>query len=174
VTLTILRVTPEEWRSHRDLRLEMLQAAPDAFYTRYADVAGFDEDTWRERLATQCHFQARLDGDPVGSVGIWDDPETPADASTLVAMYVVPRARGAGVGERLVQAVVDEAARRGRSRVVLEVTETNLPARRLYERMGFVLDGTRKPLPHTPQLDELGMERVLETRLTTSGDDVGG
>jgi ribosomal protein S18 acetylase RimI-like enzyme len=174
VTLTIHRVTPDDWRSHRDLRLEMLQAAPEAFYTQYADVADFDEDTWRERLATQCHFQARLDGDPVGSVGIWDDPETPADASTLVAMYVVPRARGAAVGERLVQAVLEEAARRGRSRVVLEVTETNLPARRLYERMGFVLDGTRKPLPHTPGLNELGMERVLETHLLTSGDDVGG
>jgi len=174
VTVTIHRVTPDDWRSHRDLRLEMLQAAPEAFYTRYADVAGFDEDTWRERLATQCHFQALLDGDPVGSVGIWDDPETPADASTLVAMYVVPCARGAGVGERLVQAVLDEAAARGRSRVVLEVTETNEPARRLYERMGFVLDGTRKPLPHTPELDELGMERVLDTQVPTSADDVGG
>jgi GNAT superfamily N-acetyltransferase len=174
VTLTIHRVTPDDWRSHRDLRLEMLQAAPEAFYTRYADVAGFDEDTWRERIATQCHFQARLDADPVGSVGIWDNPETPADALTLVAMYVVPHARGTGVGERLVQAVVDEAARRGRSRVVLEVTETNLPARRLYERMGFVLDGTRKPLPHTPGLDELGMERVLETHVRASCDDVGG
>ena len=85
MTLTIHRVTPDDWRSHRDLRLEMLQAAPEAFYTRYADVVDFDEGTWRERIATQCHFQARLDGDPVGSVGIWDNPETPADASTLVA-----------------------------------------------------------------------------------------
>ncbi len=174
MTLTIHRVTPDDWRSHRDLRLEMLQAAPEAFYTRYADVVDFDEGTWRERIATQCHFQARLDGDPVGSVGIWDNPETPADASTLVAMYVVPRARGTGVGELLVQAVIDEAARRGRSRVVLEVTETNLPARRLYERMRFVLDGTRKPLPHSPGLDELGMERALETHVRTFTVDMGG
>ena len=174
MTLAIHRITPDDWRSHRDLRLEMLQTAPEAFYTRYADVVGFDEDTWRERIATQCHFQARLDGDPVGSVGIWDNPETPADASTLVAMYVAQRARGTGVGESLVQAVLDEAAARGRSRVILEVTETNGPARRLYERMGFVLDGTRKPLPHTPGLDELGMERVLDTQVPTSGRDMGG
>jgi ribosomal protein S18 acetylase RimI-like enzyme len=143
----------------------MLQAAPDAFFTQYADVVGYDEDTWRERIAGQFHVQAYLGDDPVGSVGVWDDPETPSDASTLVAMYVAPRARGTGVGERLVQAVLDEAAARGRGRVVLEVTETNEPARRLYERLGFVYDGTRQPLPGRPELDELGMERSLDTSI---------
>lgn len=174
MTLTVHRVTPDDWESHRDLRLEMLQAAPDAFFTQYADVVDFDEDTWRGRIATQCHFQARLEGDPVGSVGVWDDPETPGDAATLVAMYVAPRARGAGVGERLVQAVLDEAAERGRRRVVLEVTVGNWPAIRLYERMGFVADGTRHPLPRKPELEELGMERVLETPVPEAGSDVGG
>jgi ribosomal protein S18 acetylase RimI-like enzyme len=174
VSLTIHRVTPDDWRSHRDLRLEMLREAPDAFFTQYDDVAGFDEDTWRERIAAQFHFQARLDGDPVGSVGVWDDPATPSDASTLVAMYVAPRARGTGTGERLVQAVLDEAAARGRARVVLEVTETNEPARRLYERMGFTYDGTRHPLPRREHLDELGMEKVLETPVPARRTDVAG
>jgi ribosomal protein S18 acetylase RimI-like enzyme len=178
VTVTIHRVTPDDWQSHRDLRLEMLQANPDAFFTRYDDVVHFDEDTWRERIAAQFHVQARRGGDPVGSVGVWDDPETPSDASTLVAMYVAPRARGTGVGERLVQAVLDEAAARGRSRVVLEVTETNAPARRLYERMGFVYDGTRQALPGRPELEELGMERPLDTsipdQITDDRGDVAG
>ena len=35
MTLTVHRVTPDDWRSHRDLRLEMLQATPDAFFTQY-------------------------------------------------------------------------------------------------------------------------------------------
>ncbi len=174
MTLTVHRVTPDDWRSHRDLRLEMLQATPDAFFTQYADVVDFDEETWRKRIAGQCHVQARLDGDPVGSVGVWDDPETPEDAATLVAMYVAPRARGTGVGERLVRAVLEEAAERGRGRVVLEVTEGNDPAIRLYERMGFVFDGTRHPLPRKRELDELGMERVLDTLVPEAGDDVGG
>jgi ribosomal protein S18 acetylase RimI-like enzyme len=174
VSLTIHRVTPDDWRSHRDLRLEMLRDAPDAFFTHYDDVVGFDEDTWRERIATQFHLQARLDGDPVGSVGVWDDPATPSDAATLVAMYVAPRARGTGAGERLVQAVLDEAAARGRDRVVLEVTETNVPARRLYERMGFAYDGTRHPLPRREDLDELGMEKVLEAPVPGRRADVAG
>ena len=174
MTLTVHRVTPDDWQSHRDLRLEMLQAAPDAFFTQYTDVAEVDEGTWRERIAAQCHFQARLDDDAVGSVGVWDDPETPDDASTLVAMYVAPRARGAGVGERLVRAVFEEAAARGRSRVVLEVTEGNDPAIGLYRRMGFDFDGTRHPFPRKPHLQELGMEKVLDTPLPGTADDVGG
>jgi ribosomal protein S18 acetylase RimI-like enzyme len=174
VSLTLHRVTPDDWRSHRDLRLEMLTAAPDAFLTRYDDVAGFDEATWRERIAGQCHFQARLDGEVVGSVGVWDDPDTPDDAATLVAMYVTPAARGTGVAERLVEAVFEEAARRGQTRVVLEVTEGNEPATRLYERMGFTYDGTRHPLPHTPDLYERGMERALDTPLPGAATGVGG
>ena len=174
MTLTVHRVTPDDWRSHRDLRLEMLQAAPDAFFTQDTDVAELDEGTWRERIAAQCHFQARLDDDAVGSVGVWDDPETPDDASTLVAMYVAPRARGAGVGERLVRAVFEEAAARGRSRVVLEVTEGNDPAIGLYRRMGFDFDGTRHPFPRKPHLQEVGMEKVLDTPRPRTADDVGG
>jgi ribosomal protein S18 acetylase RimI-like enzyme len=174
VSLVVHRVTPDDWRSHRDLRLEMLRSVPDAFLTRYADVADFDEATWRARIAGQCHFQARLDGEAVGSVGVWDDPGTPDDAASLVAMYVAPRARGAGVAELLVRTVFGEAARRGRTRVLLAVTEGNVPAIRLYERMGFVYDGTRHPLPHKPDLYERGMERVLDTQGPGVGADMGG
>src|SRR3954453_1715039 len=152
----------------------MPRPAPDAVFTRSADVADLDEAGWRARIAAQCHFQARLDGEPVGSVGVWDDPETPHDAATLVAMYVAPRARGTGVGERLVRTVLEEAVRRGRSRVLLEVTEGNVAAVRLYERMGFAFDGTRHPLPHKPDLYERGMERLLDTPVPGAGPDMGG
>ena len=40
--------------------------------------------------------------------------------------------------------------------------------------MGFVADGTRHPLPRKPELEELGMERVLETPVPEAGGDVGG
>ena len=137
----------------------MLQAAPDAFFTQYADVAELDEATWRGRIAAQCHFQARLDDDPVGSVGLWDDPETPDDASTLVAMYVAP-ARARRRGRRTPGAGGLRGGRgAGGGRVVLEVTEGNDPAIGLYRRMGFDFDGTRHPFPRKPHLQELGMER---------------
>ncbi|MEO7234253.1 MAG: GNAT family N-acetyltransferase [Lapillicoccus sp.] len=179
--VTLHRVRPDDWRAHRDLRLEMLQDAPDAYWTQYADVVDLDEAAWRSRIAAQHHLHAHADGHPVGSVGLFPDPDEAPDTLTLVAMYVPPRARGRGVGERLVQAVLDEAVARGCGRVVLEVTSGNDPALALYERMGFRLTGRSAPHPRRADLLELSMERDLtggsrpsETRIPPGAPDVEG
>lgn len=171
--LTIRMVTPDDWRSHRDLRLEMLLDAPDAFWTQHSDVAHLDEEGWRRRIAGQHHLQGLLGDDPVGSVGLWEDPGDEPGTVTLVAMYVVPQARGRRIGERLVQAVLDEAADRGASRVVLQVTSKNDPAIRLYERMGFVFNGSREPHPRKNDLEELWMEHRVDP-VPTAQPDVEG
>lgn len=46
-------------------------------------------------------------------------------------------ARGQGVGTQLLSALADAARRRGFAEMRLEVTDTNLRARALYERAGF-------------------------------------
>lgn len=46
-------------------------------------------------------------------------------------------ARGQGVGTALLSALADNARRRGFAEIRLEVTDTNLRARALYEREGF-------------------------------------
>ena len=43
----------------------------------------------------------------------------------------------------------------------LWVTETNAPARALYERCGFTLTGERQPLPSDPSIGEVAMSRTL-------------
>jgi len=78
-----------------------------------------------------------------------------------VSMYVRPRARGRGVGEALVAAVIDWAGNRNAECVRLWVTETNAPARALYERCGFALTGERQPVPYNPGFDEVAMARPL-------------
>src|SRR3954447_17528307 len=131
-------VSPEDWESHRDVRLAMLQEAPDAFWFTHADEAAYDEADWRERIEGAWLVQARDRQGLLGSAGLglhWE-PER-ATVATLFGMYVRPRARGRGVGEALVGAVVEEARRRGKSEVVLEVTSDNAAARALYERCGF-------------------------------------
>ncbi len=54
----------------------------------------------------------------------------------IMDIALLPEHRGRGIGTRLVQDVLDEARASVRS-VSLHVEETN-PAKRLYERMGFV------------------------------------
>jgi len=60
----------------------------------------------------------------------YGDEETPK-----VSISVIPNARGQGVGEKLMRALIGEAARYGFG-LSLSVRPDN-PARRLYERLGF-------------------------------------
>jgi RimJ/RimL family protein N-acetyltransferase len=42
------------------------------------------------------------------------------------------------------------------------VTEKNEPARRLYERCGFVPSGNRQPLPSDPSVEEIQMHAFID------------
>ena len=57
----------------------------------------------------------------------------------LMDITLAPASRGSGLGTQLCQAVMDEAAQKGKI-VSLHVEDEN-PARRLYDRLGFVAVG---------------------------------
>lgn len=103
-------------------------------------VADFaeDHDPHLERV-----WIAELDGRPVGCVMCVRD-ETPATAR-LRLLLVEPDARGLGIGDRLVTAVVDFAREVGYRDLVLWTNDILAAARRLYQRHGFVLVAER---PH--------------------------
>ena len=152
----------DDWPALRDIRLEALRDAPTAFGSTYAREALRGEEHWRDRIASGGTFLAYLPevsaAEPAGLIGGYqEDPVT----VELVSMYVRPCARGRGVGEALVATVIDWAGNRKAECVRLWVTETNAPARALYERCGFTLTGDRQPVPSNPSLDEVAMIRLL-------------
>lgn len=63
--------------------------------------------------------------------GVWTD----------LTVATAPQAQGQGVGTALFQALFLEAARQGVRRIELMTRSGNLPARRLYARLGFVEEG---------------------------------
>ena len=79
----------------------------------------------------------------------------------LISMFVRSQARGRGVGEALIDAVIGWGRARDATSVHLWVTETNKNARLLYERCGFTATAERQPLPSNPALGEIGMTRPL-------------
>jgi GNAT superfamily N-acetyltransferase len=152
----------DDWRALRDIRLEALRDAPTAFGSTYEREILRGEAHWRDRVARGGTFLAFIPevsaAEPAGLIGGYqEDPVT----VELVSMYVRPRARGRGVGEALVATVIDWAGNRNAECVRLWVTETNAPARALYERCGFALTGERQPVPSNPALDEVAMTRPL-------------
>ncbi len=158
----VREVAAADWQVLRGIRLEALREAPEAFGSTFAREAGFGEADWQRRISRGGNFLGYLPdasaSEPVGLIGGYqEEPE----AVELVSMYVRPMARGRGVGEALIATVVDWAAARHAASVHLWVTETNKPARLLYERCGFALTGERQPLPSNPALGEVGMGRPL-------------
>jgi ribosomal protein S18 acetylase RimI-like enzyme len=179
----VRETVPGDWQALRDIRLEALRDAPSAFASSYACEAARGEEHWRGRSSGGGMFLAYLTEvsqfsasqfsasqssasqssaiqarEPAGLAGGYQvDPVT----VELVSMYVRPRGRGRGVGEALVAAVVGWAAARRATSVHLWVTETNAPARALYQRCGFALTGERQPLPSDPALSEVAMARPL-------------
>ncbi len=153
-------VTEDDWRVMRDIRLEALREDPTAFGSSSAREAVFTEADWRRRAGGHGFFAylAELGPGPVGIVGGIE--EAPGTAQ-LVSMWVRPQARGRQVGVALIEAVVDWARAQRMTRLVLWVTETNKPARRLYERSGFTPNGARQPLPSDPAVTEIGMTLPL-------------
>jgi ribosomal protein S18 acetylase RimI-like enzyme len=57
--------------------------------------------------------------------------------SRVAAMAIAPNFRRKGVGQHLMNLVIDEARKRGDHRLILEVIEQNPPAIGLYESVGM-------------------------------------
>jgi ribosomal protein S18 acetylase RimI-like enzyme len=56
----------------------------------------------------------------------------------ISGIYILPEFQNRGLGSRLVEEVLTQARESGRP-VTLQVLKVNKPARRLYERLGFVV-----------------------------------
>jgi GNAT superfamily N-acetyltransferase len=129
----------DDWRLWRDVRLEALREAPHAFSSTFADWQG-EGDTemrWRARLSSvPFNVVAYVNGEASGMVS-----GTAADqdgTSELISMWVAPIARGQGVGDSLVAAVVQWARGQRAVKITLPVFESNEHAQVLYRRHGFV------------------------------------
>jgi [ribosomal protein S18]-alanine N-acetyltransferase len=84
-----------------------------------------------------------------------------AGEAELLTVAVAPSARGQGIGTTLVRRFMAEVRTRGAERVFLEVAETNVAARALYARAGFVAAGRRRGYYHAA--DGTAVDAVVMT-----------
>jgi putative acetyltransferase len=93
------------------------------------------------------YLVAVRNGRLLGGAGVGPLPKAPASVCELKKMYLLPEARGLGVGQALLDAALAAASRLRYRRCYLETLSHMHQARRLYEKNGFVRrDG---PLGHT-------------------------
>ena len=100
---------------------------------------------------------AEVDGVVVGYVG----SQTVLDASDMMNLAVSPDYRRQGVGQALVNALVEHLQENKVIALLLEVRVSNAPAIALYESMGFEQVGRRPKYYHNPREDALIMRKEL-------------
>lgn len=98
----------------------------------------FEEDF--DRLFSDTLTAEGPGGEVLGYAVCW----TIAGESHLLNIAVHPGSRGRGIGRALLAECIRRSARRGASRIFLEVRAGNEAAQRLYRSAGFVFRGVRK------------------------------
>ncbi|MEU7804775.1 GNAT family N-acetyltransferase [Micromonospora arborensis] len=95
------------------------------------------------RRKPETHLVAEQDGAIVGYVSV--EPKLPfAEAAHVYALWslvVSAQARRLGIASALLAAAEQVALEQGATKLSLRVLGSNLPAQRLYERHGYVVEG---------------------------------
>jgi ribosomal-protein-alanine N-acetyltransferase len=107
---------------------------------------------WELQNRAVCHiFVVRTPEQRVAFCAFW----LVVDEIHINNLAIRPALRGQGIGTHLIQRVFEEAKRLGARRATLEVRTSNEAARRLYERLGFYVAGTRSNYYTNPVEDAL-------------------
>lgn len=102
------------------------------------------------RQAGSQYFVAILNNEVVGGAGIFPSDGLPDKTCELVKMYLLPDARGTGLGRRLIQLALDFANEAGYKQVYIETMPELRQAMKVYEKFGFnYLDGPMGNTGHT-------------------------
>jgi GNAT superfamily N-acetyltransferase len=141
--MKIRGLNAEDAQAFHALRLRSLREHPEAFGSAYEDECSFPIERVMERLqnsSDKLTLGALIDDELVGFVSFvrYLGRKT-RHRAMLASMYVIPEARGRGIGSALLNGVIHHArALSDLEELILAVTVGNETARRLYQMAGFV------------------------------------
>jgi RimJ/RimL family protein N-acetyltransferase len=94
-----------------------------------------------DRVAREHRYLALVDGTVVGWCDVIPKTWETLSHSGILGMGVIPEYRGRGIGGALIAAALQAAKEKGLTRIELTVRTDNEPARKLYEKFGFLHEG---------------------------------
>ncbi|MFL6725758.1 MAG: GNAT family N-acetyltransferase [Sphingomicrobium sp.] len=131
-----------------------------------AFLSSFGISDWEEQLddpAFACRI-AEVDGTPIGYVKLGPlklPVEEDSPALLLDQFYILKPYHGVGIAHCLMDWTLDEARRRGASRLYLTVFVDNHRARRFYDRYGFEAVGRYDFMVGSLADEDIIMRKVL-------------
>lgn len=164
--ISVRTLTAADWEVWRDLRLQSLLDAPEAFMSTYAEEAAKPVTFWQDVVSATAQHErgnlwvAEVDGVAVGQAFGRLDPD--GASVHAFAMWVAPDARGKGVGRLLLEAILAWGRDAGATLADLWVTEGNEVAEELYRSAGFEPAGERERLRDTGRF-VIRLEREIQS-----------
>ncbi|KAH7114264.1 hypothetical protein B0J11DRAFT_618965 [Dendryphion nanum] len=163
-------------RCHKCFRLQSLQMSPESFSSSYQREATFSDVEWEARLQNPLasSFTAiKMPGNNVATdrveelanaqwlgMAVLYGPLEPASSESdssvaklhfeIFALYVLPDARGSGIGKSLIDAAIAHGRLLGRGTgtkevvIHISVTPGNTKVLKLYQGLGFIDAGVAK------------------------------
>lgn len=155
LAVEVRRLRPEEAERYVAHRREMLIDTPWAYQGTPDDDSLLDADQvakWCAHPEYGLFGAVDADGAILSSAGFFrDEPVKTRHKATIFNVYTTPAARGQGLARRVLELVLEHAAKvEGVLVAQLGVSETTPDARRLYERLGFEAWGRE---PRASQID---------------------
>jgi ribosomal protein S18 acetylase RimI-like enzyme len=142
--IDVRQLLPADAALYRDIRLEALKLSSEAFGSTFGAEHAEPLTWFAGRLESSAVFGAFDGTDLVGTAGFFiRQGRKEAHKGVLWGMYVRARARKAGIGKQLAEAIICHA-RQHVELIQLTVVSSNEPALRLYESLGFVEYGIEK------------------------------
>ena len=142
IEIEVRFLSPDDAAEWLRLRVEALKLAPEAFSASLEEYESLSLDEVKKRLWSDgdafvvgAFQESRL----IGIAGFYREKGPKSRHKGRVwGVYVTPKARGAGIGARMMQALLNRgAAVSGVEQVLLSVAATQEPAIRLYRSLGF-------------------------------------
>ncbi|MGW5386091.1 GNAT family N-acetyltransferase [Nocardia sp. NPDC003963] len=153
------RLEPDDWWINRQIALTMADHDRLDFNSQRSDTEKKTEQQFRADFDRLESFVAFRGDRPVGRIRLLhgDDPRTPE----MKAVWVSPDARGAGIGDQLMDTTLGWAREHDCSAVTLWVRENNEFAKNLYLRNGFQPTGESRRHFSEPDLRSVEMRHDL-------------
>ncbi|ODT72718.1 MAG: hypothetical protein ABS75_02640 [Pelagibacterium sp. SCN 63-23] len=165
MTWTIRRLGLADMAAYRAIRHEALANHPEAFVSSAEGFAQKSDDEVRQMLETLTVFGAVLPDGSLGGINAFlsHDGSKERHRGWMIQVYVRPDQRGTGMAAALVEHLIAHASRHVKQ-VHLGVWSENLPALKLYQRLGFETYGTepRYLFVNGRYVDEHLMVRFLD------------
>jgi len=159
---TIKKLTRDDWKVYKELRLQMLSEEPQAYSQTLEELSERSNDEWKEKTASNVMsiLAIWIDGKLAGMNGLfYENKETVA----IWGMFIRKPHRRKGLGKKLMEAIEKELKNDAAvKKLRVYITPSQVPAWQLYVKLGFaeVVKIPGKTRSNGEKYDEILLEKT--------------